>query len=61
MSLFQWKETSLEINDWKLKCVLETPDEAGAAAASAAPTVAVTNSGSHHVAINNKRHSYVGN
>ncbi|XP_032787698.2 LOW QUALITY PROTEIN: vesicle-associated membrane protein/synaptobrevin-binding protein [Daphnia magna] len=42
-----WKETSLEIiNDWKLKCVLETPDEAGTAAASAAPTVAVTNSAS---------------
>ncbi|XP_059351168.1 vesicle-associated membrane protein-associated protein B-like isoform X2 [Daphnia carinata] len=39
-----WKETSLEINDWKLKCVLETPDEVGTAAAAAAPAVAVTNS-----------------
>ncbi|KAI9557435.1 hypothetical protein GHT06_017263 [Daphnia sinensis] len=44
-----WKETSLEINDWKLKCVLETPDEAGTAAAAAvaaAPSAAVTNSAS---------------
>jgi len=29
-----WKETSLEINDWKLKCVLEVPEATEAAAAS---------------------------
>lgn len=47
-SVFQWKETSLEINDWKLKCVLETPDD-GSTAAAAPAVVAVINSGNDHV------------
>lgn len=34
-----WKDTSLEINDWKLKCVLETPEDQPAAPAPAAPVV----------------------
>lgn len=38
-----WKESSLEINDWKLKCVLETPDEGSNAAA---PTASVNSSAS---------------
>jgi len=32
-----WKETSLEINDWKLKCVLELPEAAEGAATSTSP------------------------
>jgi len=35
-----WKETSLEINDWKLKCVLEIPEAVeGAATSTPAATV----------------------
>jgi len=34
-----WKESSLEINDWKLKCVLEIPEEA-ATASVVAPVAA---------------------
>lgn len=32
-----WKETNLEINDWKLKCVLDIPEDAPAVSAAAAP------------------------
>ena len=40
----QWKESSLEINDWKLKCVLEIPEEA--ATASVVAPVAASSAGS---------------
>ena len=42
--LIQWKETSLEINDWKLKCVLEIP-EAVEGAATSTPAATVNSTG----------------
>ena len=40
----QWKESNLEINDWKLKCVLEIPEEA--VTASVVAPVAASSAGS---------------
>ncbi|XP_046438705.1 vesicle-associated membrane protein/synaptobrevin-binding protein-like isoform X2 [Daphnia pulex] len=39
-----WKESNLEINDWKLKCVLEIPDEGSTAAAPATTVTTLTSS-----------------
>lgn len=42
----------MEINDWKLKCVLETPEEQPAAAAPAAPITSSGKFGFRNFALN---------
>jgi hypothetical protein len=54
--LFQWEESTLEVHEWKLKCVLEIPDEGSSAAT---PAVSVNSSGIYQIHESEREVNYV--